>query len=98
MSELFCQQYKSTLLNSPSFTKTLHKYTDRRPESLKRTRLQTNVTSAMTGGERQYVDSSNRRTDGRTDRTGLVVGGHMQWQGHTYRGGSAGYAHKPNRN
>lgn len=33
------------------------------------------------------------------DRTGLVMlGGHMEWMGHTYRGGSAGYAHKPNSN
>lgn len=30
------------------------------------------------------------------DGTGLAVG--MEWEGHTYRGGSAGNAHKPNSN
>lgn len=68
---------------------------NKRSDSLKRTSSETDGTSTTTS--RQY-EWTRRVEDKVTDRTGTAVGGNMEWQGHTYRGGSAGYAHKSNRN
>lgn len=50
--------------------------------------------SVVTGHYRQYEWTERDRPTGQ----GHGVGRHMEWEGHTYRGGSAGYAHKPNSN
>lgn len=72
---------------------TVNTQTDRRPDSLHTSSgVETNATSAAAGSDRQ--DERTVQVDG-TGRDGCG----WQWGGtHTYRGGSAGYAHKPNSN